>query len=256
MKNEIVRILMSQVDPEPYPHIVVDDFFSLDTYMQMMVHFPLPDSMEPGYLDYTRQTDLIVDRGMVEADDGKFAMKDELGSERIDFWLNFTQQMFPNGRTGDLLGGVPEALCRKFGVDFHHSYACARLVIDEQGAGIGPHSDRSDKLISAIVYLGEDPGACGTMLLAPKNGFQPDVQERHYGYEKFDLVKVVEHKPNRLIAWPVDRPSFHAYHQMEPCFRKTLKFFVQKNIDPNTVRERIAATKDHAKDWRKTDATT
>lgn len=252
MKSEVVKILMSQIDPDPYPHIVVDDFFDLETYMQIMQHFPDPDIMSDGYLDFTKQADLVRDQAMVEADDGRYEMQHvKLPNEGKDFWLEFTSKMFPNGNNGTILGGPPEAICRRCDVDFRNVYACARLVVDQQGSGIGPHSDRRDKRISAIVYLGEAEGACGTMLLAPKYGIKPDDPEKHYTFEDFNLVKTVEHKPNRLIAWPVDRPSYHAYHQAVPCHRKTLKFFIQEKIDPNTVRDRIAQTRGNSADWRK-----
>lgn len=236
---EIEKIKQAQLYTDPYPHLVIDNFFHRKTYAKILKNFPSLDHMAKS-AKYSHQVDIVRDPGVLRAADGKWEYEHFLPDIQQKYWDWFKGKFF--------FGEFPKALKEKFSIT-DSSYACGRLVSESQGAGLGPHMDRFDKFVSMVVYLDENPKAKGTYLLKAKSpDFKPE--EKHYSYEEFDIVKDIEYKPNRLIAWKVVPNSFHSYYQDEETERRTLKYFIQHVEDISKLQQRILATKQHADDWR------
>lgn len=241
MKYEIERIKYSTLYTDPYPHLVIDDFFSPETYNGILKYFPTVDEMAKS-AEFSRQIDIVPDPGVTRAANGEWDYRKWLTGSKRQFWGTFKNTYFS--------GTFVKALRLKFGFERSDCYACGRLAVEGIGAGLGPHTDREDKMISMVVYLDDNPDAKGTYLLKAKD---PNfvAEERHYGYSDFDVVKTIDYKPNRLIAWKVVPDSYHSYYQDVDTERRTLKYFIQKTQDKEKLQKRIEATKVYAGDWRK-----
>lgn len=238
---ESKRIKNAEIVSYPYPHIEVEDIFSPEMYVGILANFP-NTCILPKSRSYSRQLDIVPDPGVKDSYEGKYEYINVLSGFEYDFWDRFKLRFFE--------GEFVETLMKKFNVRDNDYYACGRLQIETEGAGLGPHTDRKDKLISVVFYIDENEDACGTELCKPKKTFKAG--ERHYGYDDFEIVKSLSYKPNKMIAWPVVPNSFHSYHQSKPTERRTIKFFIQHFEDPIELQGRIAETKQYADDWRKT----
>lgn len=242
MLNEAYKVRFADICTDPYPHLIIDNFFDNIRYGDILKNFPSNEQLIDGG-EFSKQLDLIIDPGVARADES-WSYDKHMTGEQLEFWTEFKHEFLDSMEFGDAFLGkfqIPHIKLDR--------YVCGRIQVERKGSGLGPHRDRFDKLISCVIYLDDCPEACGTKLLEPKNpalfGF-----EEHLGYSEFNVVKEVEHKPNRMICWPVVDNSFHSYFQDKPVERKTIKLFVQEKQDISKLRERIAKTKNTANKWR------
>jgi hypothetical protein len=242
LEHETGLIRTSELLSDPYPHLLVDDFLDSDLYEGVLKHFPTQEQLIKGG-DFSKQLDLVVDPGVARADES-WSFTQHMEGEQLQFWMEFKEAAFDS----NVLGA---AFLDKFSISksLDDVYTCGRIQVEELGSGLGPHRDRFDKLVSCVIYLDECPEACGTMLLAPKHPNLFEFED-HLSYGEFNVVDEVEHKPNRMICWPVVQNSFHSYYQNKKAFRKTIKLFVQEKQDVDALRARIAKTKKTANKWR------
>lgn len=260
------RIISTPLTETPYRHLLVEDAFPADYYDEMLAHFP--DESEMRHPKRAREypeileCDLVADPGMEHHASGGWLLDNLIvDRKRREFWGGFRQAFFrAEALSATLVGRLAKLLREKARLVDGGFYTCGRLAIDMLGAGLGPHVDRTDKLVSAIFSLAphdvsdEDAHGSGTWLLAPK---EPDFDPNgvaHLTYDLFDHPEgstMAEWRPNRLLCWAVTRDSFHAYHQRADIKRRTIKLFVQANVDREAVHAEIAGTTDRSEDWRK-----
>lgn len=239
---ELEKIRTAEMHDDPYTYIEIENFFPANVYKDLIGHLPSRDKMAKSKDSHSRQIDIVRDPGVKRAANGEWEYQNHLDEDDCLFWDWFKERYFE--------GDFVQALRDKFDVPKDtKAYACGRIASEGQGSGLGPHSDRADKIISAVFYLDSDPLACGTILLRPKDkNFKPEV--RHYGYKDFDIVKTIDYEQNKLIAWRVVPSSFHAYYQEHDTFRRTIKFFIQSQENPSVVQARIEETKKYADEWK------
>ncbi len=239
---ELEKIYSAEVQTDPYPYIEIENFFPINVYKDIMWHFPVRSIMASSKSSHSKQLDIVADPGVARAANGEWEYQHYLLNDDLAFWNWFKRQYFE--------GAFVQALRDKFEVDKNMDiFACGRLASEGQGSGLGPHTDRADKIVSALFYLDYNPLACGTILLEPKDkNFKPG--ERHYGYKDFDVVKTISYQPNKFMAWLVVPSSFHAYYQEHDTFRRTIKYFLQTKEDPVVIQARVEKTKKHADEWK------
>lgn len=253
------RIRQTPISMEPYPHLVVDSFLPWEFWQRLSRDWPAQGACHDSAPN-VKQWDLIADPGVKRCADGRWRRGGSYYSSR---WDDFRRVFMAHSRPTP--PPLVSTFCSKFSehmesaganVDRDMFYTVGRCAYDYEGAGLGPHTDRKDKVFSQVLYMasGEESEAerkaMGTQLLRPKPHLK-DTDDRHYTWEDFDVVKTVEYIPNRLICWPVVPNSFHAYEQTVPGPRRSVKLFVQKVMPLEDVWGRIADTKEHAEDWRK-----
>jgi hypothetical protein len=264
--HAVKRVLEEEPRHEPYTHMVVDGIFSDDFYEQMLAHFPEPrDMVHPHSATHTYlnvwQADIVPDPVIKAAASGAWKLERVMKNrDKLAFWRNFRSYFFDNAQFATaLLAQFADApfLAREHLKGPPLPYSVGRLAIDLEGAGLGPHTDRADKLISVVFYLAdgsegdEIARACGTELLEPKYRARKKVlTDSHLTHDLFKDPEVVEYRPNRMIAWPVTADSFHAYHQSATHERRTIKMFVQEKSMIGYGQDRVVATADAAHDWR------
>jgi hypothetical protein len=237
---DIDKIDDALVQTDPFPHIEVDDVFTEIFFEKMIRNLPNKTGM-PTSGEFSYQLDIAVDPGVKRNLDGKFDYRTWVKGFQRPLWDDLHKDLCTSPFMDTILD--------KFGIDEAH-FPVGRYAIEEKGAGLGPHTDRADKILSCVFYIDDNPDAAGTHLLRPKDpNFVPD--SRHYSYEPFDIVKTLEYKMNKMIAWPVTPQSFHAYYQDKDTNRRTIKYALHRPEREDAVQERIEVTKVFADDWRK-----
>lgn len=236
----------AEVIQEPYPHMEIEGIFQPDYYKSLLENWPLYSDMaseNSGVRRLELKPDPAVGSECV-------TFKDISISPRATFWRDFTKSF--------LSGKIQESLFKKYSIEAQPNIEVGRLVVDQKGAGFGPHTDRFDKLCAIMFYTPYDNGyrrECDTLMFEPYDRNVAWTQE-HYKFEEFKLVKRIVYRPNVFFSFKNCRVaggpwSFHGYNQTTDYNRQTIKCFIQKDIDPETVR---AVTNEHyqrSQRWRK-----
>lgn len=204
------RIAAAPLEPEPFPHCVVDGAFPQDFYETILDEWP-----EDGEFQRLVETGRVgksysPSRLVIELHRGNWT---RLG-ERAAFWREAIWPLLQ----GDALA---QALCAKFADITGPRLASARgpmsrdavLVSDRTGYALGPHTDAPHRLVSALFYLPLDrwsfADAIGTVLYRPKQpGFACEGGPS-YQVDGFIPARRIAFLPNRLFMFPKTRTSFH-----------------------------------------------
>jgi len=240
LEHEIGLIRTSVTRTDPFPHLLLDNFCGGRLYKNILKYFPSDEQLIKGS-EFSKQLDIIVDPGVSRANES-WSFEKHMAGDQLAFWQTVKNDIF-------LTDKLVNAFKEKFGIRKDDVYLCGRIQVEEKGSGLGPHRDRFDKLVSCVIYLDECPNACGTKLLYHKNPSLFSFEE-HLGYDEFGVVDEIQHKPNRMVCWPVVDNSFHSYFQNKDAKRKTLKLFLQEKQNVDNLRKRIAATKATSDKWK------
>lgn len=242
----------ARIETEPFNYFVCDNVFHPDDYANILSFFP-DRQYFTNVAHSVSRLDLVSDPA--SKGKGEWDIDSRLPRDRHDhdFWYGVRDCLM-----NDL---IMQAFTRALdiapvgGMSFS-----ARLAIDNYDAGLGPHTDRIDKLASGIFYLAEESEIefarqAGTQVLTPTNKNLQFTQE-HYKYSDFKIHEYVEYRPNRLFAFAVangekGKYSFHGYHQSGRFDRKTIKCHIHNPVlveDGIRENEKYKAT---ASDWLK-----
>lgn len=89
---------------------------------------------------------------------------------------------------------------------------CRTLVTRDYGDfALGPHTDSSNKFVTAIFYLPRDQrfASFGTSIYRPKEPGYTDFDSRHHSHDAFDLVRTFPNVPNSVFMFVKTENSFH-----------------------------------------------
>lgn len=247
VQHTIKSINDAKLIESPFPWFHVKDFFPQDYFETMMFRWPGKEVMgQPRW--YSRQMDLVPDPCIEEVCDGKYHYKTLLEPPTWNFWEDFERSYFTQNFGRALLNKTWKET-PYHGDDF---YSCGRLMTDLKGSGIGPHTDRKDKLVSMVVYMSGIGGAPrGTQLLIPKDGNKKFEMARHYTWPDFLVSEEVTFAPNTAVMWGVHKDSFHAFDQDTFCDRMNIKYFVQKHVNVKDIMADRQRNATFARDWKK-----
>lgn len=255
-RHVVKAIVNADVIADPYPHVVIDNYFPDKFYADVLANFPKKESMTSPFNEVRTynniwQLDIVADPFVKGSANNAWSY---LNADLDPSTFALCETIYALFRSKE----VVEAWRKKFALDADlNLFQVGRLAIDGFDAGLGPHVDRDDKIISNVLYLseGNEPKQdCGTHLLRkkPEADHIGTVNHDHQTYDYFEVVKTVEYVPNRLIGWRVVPNSWHSYHQLFDGDRKTIKFFVQEKLDGySELQERRRRGKETSQDWRK-----
>lgn len=245
------KVKNAVVQTDPFPHVEIEDIFPVPYYGELICNIPLLRQFHPENESVMR-LDLVPDPVM-QQDQYKWLIDNRLrGSGMLSFWDNFREVYFSKV--------LEQHVLELFNIKPREkTYMTGRLCIDMQGSGLGPHTDRLDKVVSLIYHIPYDMNpqqpTCETLLFKPKDP-NISVTAEHYSFGQFDEVKRIKYKPNKLFAFQVMRnqggvSSFHGYNQTSRYNRQTIKTFIQRELPVSVVRAETSATKSKARRWRK-----
>ena len=246
--HSITKINQSKVINHPFPYLEIDDIFPDDFYRILLARVPSQKIFHVENENVLR-LDLIND----PAGGGEWptVFDSRAPQKEKDFWNQFLEAYMGEEFISTLLNKF-----ETFPED--DVYMCGRLCIDKLNSGLGPHTDRFDKVISLLYYIPSTnivEKGCETILFEPKDS-NLEATNEHYTFDEFNEVKRIEYRPNKLFVFKVQQNvdgagSFHGYHQDADIDRPTIKTFIQLDLDPDYVREQVELTKHRSRRWRK-----
>lgn len=192
----IYRLHDADVTPLPFPHVYVTRCFPADYFDEILAN--LPD--DAAYHDRTYEN-----RAMVSVRD-----------LATPFWRELSDWMM----SYDNIGAVLDV----FGISERNIAVDVRLVRDQTGYAIKPHTDVQRKLISLLFYLptGNADADSGTSIMVPKaRDFTSDGKAR-YDFNDFLIVKTAPFMPNTMLGFPRSDVSFHGVMPTRMAVRNVL----------------------------------
>lgn len=195
----------------PFPHIYVENVFPEDYYEELLAS--LPGEVPVSGYDHRRI--------------GRFDVPWMLTQD----FTTGVLRLFDQEYRLRFAGGSP------FNIE-------TRLVRDECGYFIGPHTDHPSKVISMLFYLPVDNTRerFGTSIYVPKtDGFRCEGGE-HYEFEAFKKVWTAPYRRNSAFIFWKTANSFHGVEPIQVAIRRdTMLFNVNvakvKDADKRDVQE-------------------
>jgi hypothetical protein len=207
------KLANAPVLPFPFPHLVVDEIFPAAFYPMLREHLPAKEKMKsPRDLKRVGK-DYSAERFVLPLTDQALA---ELPPAQREFWTAIASWMLSGPFASMMLNKFAGTVSARFGgLEKQRFQREAMLVQDYTTYALGPHTDRKDKVVSALFYLPADAthAHLGTSLYSPKD---LDFRCRggpHYSFEAFHKVYTMPYRPNTLFAFP---KSDHSFHGVEP----------------------------------------
>jgi hypothetical protein len=213
----------TSINTFPYPHLYIQNVFPNDFYSQILKNLPSVNSMtslpdlypeQPGFKGYK-------ERYVLEFLRDEHIQKIE--KDKQEFWKGVSSS-FLKGQFGNLLRAKFKLyLDMRFKLigDVNFSVEM-QLINDKKNYSLGPHSDHSRKVISALLYLPKDMSQkkIGTSIYIPKD---PDFisSQKEYGHFNKDLfhkVITMPFVPNSAFCFV---KTNNAFHGVEPLDKET-----------------------------------
>lgn len=239
------KIREAEVVHEPYPHIEIEGIFEPEYYKLMVKNWP-------NYTHMVNENENVLRTDLLHDPSGGgnwLTYKDLPDGQRSSFWEDFTENF--------LAGDIQDILFSKYSIKNQANFTVGRLIVDKKGSGLGPHTERFDKLCVFLFYtpFDEKPRPeCSTLIFEP---FDKDIawSHEHHTFEEFKEVGQCVYRPNTFFSFKVCRQvggpwSFHGYRQFSDYNRQTIKCFVQQDLDPAYVRKIVNESRHRSRRWR------
>ena len=211
----------------PFPHFYIENVFPDGFYDTLINHLPETDS-------YVR----ITDTGRVgDPDDSPYRNRyiieltkdtpDHLNKAIQPFWRDFLNWFSTEDFALALLGHFKPLLEQRFGDRFGNLRFSSdiQLIRDFTSYGLGPHSDRPDKVAVLIFYLARDADqpTLGTSIYVPRDPGFVSEDGRHFFTDDFHLLATMPYKPNAALGFFKTANSFHGVEPItEPGVQRDL----------------------------------
>jgi len=227
---------LKQAGNTPYWYMVVENIFPEDYYEEMIANTPT------GIKNYRPLSNMYNDRFKYELGYGEncnkpLATLSGLDSEKIEFWKNFQQTFVVNKKLANTFLSKYSKYIHKPSLGMVGTNC--RLSKDIKGYSIGVHTDRRNKILSALFYTPNKTDEnileeWGTQILTTKDSNFPHTTEKHHAYnadgshDYFDIYKWVECKPNSMFSWVVTQQSYHGVPPINiEGERDSIAFFIK-----------------------------
>lgn len=209
------KISGAVLETEPYTYFEIDQFWPDDFYREMLEK-KIPTECLFSLKDFGRVGD--------KYSDGRLVLKltssntSILGKDIRNFWESI----------GALLRDeIGPMIVEKLGVTYKIEDQEILYTRDRQNYWLGPHTDRLDKVLTALFYLpatAEHPQV-GTAIFTPKiQGFHGK-PGTHYFFKDFDTHKVIPYVPNKMFCFLKSTTSFHGVLPVEVVIDRDLLIF-------------------------------
>lgn len=233
LEHIIARIQATEVQREPFPHLVIDNFFPEDYFQKILEEFPLDEEMIP-LSETGRTAGQYKERLVTLFTPEHFA---RLSESRQLFWQQFAGWLYSEAFIQavverfwpHLAGWLATLDYDGTGVDVQSD---ALIISDKTRYSIGPHTDALHRLVTFLFYFpptGADAEGLGTSIYAPKDPYMHVNHAKHYDFEPFDRVATIDFKANRALMFVRNDRSFHG---VEPI----TKADPQRHLVINNIR--------------------
>jgi hypothetical protein len=232
------RIAASPVCYDPFPHIIIEEFFPPDLYRQFLELNPFTQNKGEDWISqadasqlesktpYWLRKQIKITGAMEEIRDIRmriiwgivYAVFNE-----EDWWFNLVRRLFP------LYFAIRYGAFSK-APDFRSFFRSEHfLQRHERNYHIGPHTDVPTRVATCIFSFADRPGLdqFGTQICAPKDRFMCCSGRKHHEHENFNVVKLAPYKPNNAFLFLRTQHSFHSvapFHEDVPNGRFGMQF--------------------------------
>lgn len=215
--NKIEDAELKEVEGKPFWYMAIEDIFPADFYQDILKYTPKGTEL------YRPLSEMYKDRykmelGYGESCDKPLASLKSMEKEVRLFWEEFQEYFI-------VKKDLANCFLQKY-KDYIHQPSLGmigtncRLSKDLKGYSIGVHTDRRNKILSALFYTPNRNDETirkewGTQILVTKNTEFPHTTEKHHAYNKdgshdlFDVYDWIECKPNSMFSWVVTQQSYH-----------------------------------------------
>ncbi len=197
---------------DPTPHWYADEVFPADFYAELMARMPAPDAFTS-----------ITDMGWVEGDAGSEGQRgvleftpdalSRLDPELAAFWQEIAQQFRTEAFALTMLRKFLPQIGERFGDDVGTMrFSATPMLLSDNGKyALGPHTDRSKRVLAALFYLPQSAAnpELGTSLYLPKNPTFTCAGGPHHGFEQFQRAATMPYAPNSAFCFFKTDTSFH-----------------------------------------------
>ena len=230
------RLRSAKVEPDPFPHYVLEQVFPDDYYRELLRNLPASEVYENLYEVTDLKLDHFRHRDQRDMDPG-WTDRLPLPPEQKSFWDSFNQWF--------LSEELAQAVMKSFGRESWPELSVeSQFIRHRAGYFLGPHSDLYTKLVVLLLYLAPDDGArargaehLGTSLYRPRQaGFScPD--SKHYPFTDFIRVKTAPYRPNSLLAFVRSDISFHG---LEPLSEGDVERTAGRDVIQYVIHDKAA----------------
>lgn len=220
VKHVVDKITGAKLETTPYNWIEVNGVWPEEFYNQMILN-RIPNDCLFSLHELGRvKTQYSNDRKILE-----LSPKITILSQPIrQFWEN-VYRIICNDIEPVLLAKL-QATHKPYGSEVLYTR-------DSNGFHLGPHTDRPDKILTALFYTpstANNPELGTTIFVPHQQGFT-DVGNTHFGYDNFTALKTVEYVPNKLFCFLKSDVSFHGVLPVDAeVDRDLLIFDVKKKL--------------------------
>jgi hypothetical protein len=221
---------------EPWKHLYVENVFPEDFYREIEISFAKSEHLFQQQI-HTGDKDLFT-APYHKRSEFRISNDSELRRDQGEVWDTVWKVL--NSQTFFI------AMKRSFGEDLmvrfdgYFTHPKFRENLDpwliaakhELGYHLGPHTDRSEKVITCIFNIaeGDEPDEIGTALYLPSQRDFKSNGRQHFDFKKFERVKTSPYRRNSALFFPRQDASFHG---VEPLTEANLKTSARRNLQFN-----------------------
>ena len=216
-------IKQAKVDPEPFPHMYIRNFFEENFYNKLLDSLPEKEKFVPINKTGSVSADYPEERFIFDINPsvlGSFKEKDqEVFSDIVNSFLsvNFFNSVFSKFQStiDNRVKNFSEEEIKLFGKNNFNFEGRIALVKDYTKYQLGAHTDSPNKFLTFLFYLPRDKTIreIGTSLYKPINKDITTSFSSHYTMEEtknnFVETKKAEFLPNSVLIFPRTNISYH-----------------------------------------------
>ena len=217
-------IKQTKVDPEPFPHMYIRNFFEENFYTKLLNSLPEKEKFVPinktGSVsdDYPEERFILnINPEILKSFEGK---DQEVFSDIVNgffFKMIFFNSVLSNFKStiDDRIKNFSEEEIKLFGKNNFNFEGRIALVKDYTKYQLGAHTDSPNKFLTFLFYLPRDETIreIGTSLYKPLNKDITTSFSSHYTMEEtnnnFVETKKAEFLPNSVLIFPRTNYSYH-----------------------------------------------
>ena len=204
VEHVIYKLRNAPVSRYPFPHFYAENVFPDDFYWNLLKNLPEDEkySGDSGTGIYNNRRFAVLDA--LEFDEFK---SNHFASSLLSIFPQDFHTRFPDGKA-------------KFSTEW-------RLVRDEKGYQIGPHTDAKWKVLSLLFYLPVDnsyPDA-GTSIFVPEDHKFECAGGPHYNKQGFLKAWTAPYKPNSCFGFWKTSNSWHGVDEIGYKMRRDVLLY-------------------------------
>lgn len=219
------RLAQTVVQPFPSPHFVVEQIFPDDVFQDILRLNPFKEKEGREWIaaselksrrqdtPYHLRKQIDLENGLADAPVDVRSFWNMVAEALVgDDW--FAKQVYKTYTPFFEIRFGEAVLQPDFFDGLRHMLIVQR---HDRGYSIGPHTDSPHRVFTCIFAFAEGPGfeRFGTQFVRPKDPLVRCYGDLHHRPEDFEVARVADYAPNRLVVFFKTRQSFHSVREID-----------------------------------------